>query len=240
MSDRIPGNGNYRTFKFGEAAADSKGRKADAPREDPFRQIYGPRTAAVAERLKIEAEAEKKEDPAEKAREIIAAAEAEAETIREKARREGYEAGAKEGKEKLERSVERVNRIALELASLKPRLVSEATDEVTNLACAIAERVLGPLADGHPEYVLSVVTRSLAALSDRETVTVRVNPSDIQLLLEAKQDMLASLDGVRNLTFLDDPGVPKGGCIVETGSTEIDARLKSQLDEIIRALGTVK
>lgn len=234
----------YRAFKFGEldmrpGAAGRKGQLKEA--EDSFKQIYGPRIAAVAERLKAqEEEAKLQEDPGAKARELLAEAEEEAKKIKAAAQAEGYAAGLAEGRQKLLREAERLTRVAVEIAAVKPRLVKESTDEVINLVCAVCEKILGPLSEKKPECVVYVVENALAALSERETVTVRVNPADKHLLIEAKPDILAALDGIRTLTFLDDHGVPKGGCIVETGSTEIDARLKTQLDELIRALGEAK
>lgn len=241
LSGKNPDPDKYLPFKFGEFPKERPGASAQSDTADePFKHIYGPRMAAVAERLKLNSEKEKKIDPEEAAREIIARAEDEAALILETAKREGYDAGVAQGREKLEMAAERLNRIAIELASLKPRLLAEATDETLSLTVAICERILGPLAGEAPEYVTGVVTRALGAMSERENVTVRINPSDMQILIEAKPDILAGIDGIRNLTFLDDPGVQKGGCIVETGSTEIDARLKTQLDEIVRALGPIR
>lgn len=247
MSDKNPDTTEYRLFKFGELTKDrpeSPGAAGAGSSQDPFKQIYGPRMAAVNERLRInsekEKEKEKKVDPEEIARRVIAAAEEDAAGIREAAKREGFDAGLAQGREKLEMAAERLNRIAIELASTKPRLLAEATEETVNLAVAICERILGPLAAESPAYVTGVVTSALSAMSERENVTVRINPSDMQTLIEAKPEILSVIDGVKNLTFLDDPSVQKGGCIVETGSTEIDARLKTQLDEIVRALGPQK
>lgn len=76
-------------------------------------------------------------------------------------------------------------------------------------------------------------------LSDRAHVIIRVNAGDLQTLQEVKSDIMASIDGIKQLTFVEDPSVPPGGCMVETESTEIDARLQTQLDEVVRAVLSV-
>lgn len=225
----------YGAFTFGPATADAKAEKA-RPEDDSFKQIYGPRTAAVEQRLKLHASMAHEPTPEEKAKALVEAAEAEAAAIREKARREGLEQGQAEGREKLARAAERMTRVAVEIAAVKPRLIKEAEEEVVVLVCEIAQRIIGTLVKERPECVVTVVSRALAALSERETVTIRVNPADLQLVIDAKPDLLTGIDGVKNLTFLDDHGVDPGGCLIETPSTELDARIKTQLEEIIRVL----
>lgn len=220
-----------KAFAFGgqpEGAGKARGE------EESFRQIYGPRTAAVEQRLRAHAPQPPEPTAEEKARVVIEAAEADAAGIREKARKEGFAKGEAEAREKLAVAIERMNRVAVEIAAVKPRLIAEAEEEVTALVCEIATRILGPLVEQNPECVVNVVSRALAALSERENVAIRVNPRDIALVLEAKPEILAGVDGARNVTFVDDHGVEPGGCMIETPSTELDARIRTQLDEIVR------
>jgi flagellar biosynthesis/type III secretory pathway protein FliH len=65
-------------------------------------------------------------------------------------------------------------------------------------------------------------------------LTIRVHPADLQGLLEAKPQLLATFDGVKKLTVVEDPSVGRGGCLVETPTAEIDARLDSQFRELAR------
>lgn len=221
-----------KAFTFGDLL--EGGTAKPRGEEESFRQIYGPRTAAVEQRLKAHAHQPLEPTAEEKAKAILEAAGEEAVAIREKARREGFEKGEAEGRDKLARATERMNKVAVEIASVKPRLFAEAEEEVTALVCEIAQRIMGPLVSQKPDCVVNVVSRALSALSERENVTIRVNPGDLALVLEVKPDILAGVDGARNVTFQDDHGVEPGGCMIETPSTELDARIKTQLDEIVR------
>jgi flagellar assembly protein FliH len=167
---------------------------------------------------------------------IVAAAAREAEGIRESARSQGFEKGLSEGRTAVAEAVERWEALARELASAKPRLYEEGRVQVVELATALVEKILGPLAEANAEAVVRVVGRALQALSDREILTIRVNPGDLHALLEAKPHFLQTFDGIKKLTVLDDPAVPRGGCRVETPTAEVDARLDSQLRELARNL----
>lgn len=167
---------------------------------------------------------------------LLAEARVRAQELRDAARLEGYEEGRAEGRVLLQREAERWLSAAEALAGHKPRLLEEAKDQLVELAVALVAKILGPLAEGDAEAVTRVTGRALAALSDRELLTIRVHPDDLQQLLEAKPRLLQSVDGVKKLTVTEDHSVARGGCIVETPTAEIDARLDIQLEELARNL----
>jgi len=194
------------------AAADGPGQGAPAPRADPL------------EEARREAEA------------LVARAREEAEALRAKARAEGYEEGRAEGLRTLAEAAERFEGLCRDLAGHKAALYREARDQVLELTLALVQKLLGPLTEQTEGVVVRVVERALQVLSDRETLTIRVNPEDLQVLLEAKPRLMRSFDGIRQLAVVEDPGVRRGGCQVQTPTAEIDARLETQLAELVRAV----
>jgi flagellar assembly protein FliH len=176
------------------------------------------------------------EEARQQAEALLAAARTDADALREEARRKGHEAGREEGRRSAEETASRWQDLAAELADCKERLYEEARGQVVELVLALTGKILGPLAEGDREAVVRVTGRALQALSDREVLTIRVNPEDLQGLMDAKPRLLQAFDGIKKLTVLEDPSVDRGGCLVETATAEIDARLDSQLREIARAL----
>ncbi len=181
-----------------------------------------------------------KADPVEEARReaeaLLIRAREEAEALREQARAEGYDAGRAEGLRTLAEAAERLEGLCKELAGYKAALYQEARDQVLELTLALVQKLLGPLTEDTEGVVVRVVERALQVLSDRETLTIRVNPDDLQVLLEAKPRLMRSFDGIRQLAVVEDPAVRRGGCQVQTPTAEIDARLETQLEELVRAV----
>ena len=181
-----------------------------------------------------------KVDPVEEARReaeaLLARAREEAEALREQARAEGYEAGRAEGLRTLAEGAEHLEGLCRDLAGHKAALYREARDQVVELTLALVQKLLGPLTEEMEGVVVRVVERALQVLSDRETLTIRVNPDDLQVLLEAKPRLMRSFDGIRQLAVVEDPAVRRGGCQVQTPTAEIDARLETQLEELVRAV----
>ncbi|HSH71153.1 MAG TPA: FliH/SctL family protein, partial [Deferrisomatales bacterium] len=166
----------------------------------------------------------------------LAAARNEAVAIRAGARQEGLAAGRAEAAAATAAAVGRLQTLAEELAAHKPALYAEARSQVLELTLALVRKILGPLAAASPDAVVQVVERALQLLSDREQLTIRVHPDDLKVLLDAKPQLLTALDGIQRLTVVDDPSVQPGGCLVQTPTTEIDARLDTQLQELARSL----
>ena len=67
---------------------------------------------------------------------------------------------------------------------------------------------------------------------DKDSVIVKVNPDDLELINSISDDSSLSLKDFKRLEFKEDGHVERGGCIVETNSGTIDARLSVQLEEI--------
>jgi flagellar assembly protein FliH len=61
---------------------------------------------------------------------------------------------------------------------------------------------------------------------------IRLNPRDFLHIMEVKHDFLQSIDGLKNVIFEEDSGIPPGGAVIETSFGEVDARLEQQLREI--------
>jgi flagellar assembly protein FliH len=176
------------------------------------------------------------EEARAEAERLLVEARARAEALAQEARRQGFEAGEAEGREHLARAAEGLEALASELAGYKSSLYRDARSQVMELVLALVDKILGPLAESEGAPVVRVVERALRLLSDRETLTIRIHPEDLHALLEAKPKILETFDGIKGLTVVEDPSVKRGGCLVETPTTEIDARLDTQLQEVARSM----
>jgi flagellar assembly protein FliH len=109
--------------------------------------------------------------------------------------------------------------------------------ELVRLSVSIAEKVIGQELELRPEIVVGVVRSAVKRLRDREHLRVSVNPGDIERVKEAREDLISAVDGVRTMDIVEDRRVGAGGCVIESPSGTLDARIQTQIDEISRALG---
>lgn len=119
-----------------------------------------------------------------------------------------------------------------QLARYTERLEREAF----RFALAVAGKILRREISLDGEGVLRQVKEAFHRVVGAETVTLRVHPDDEPMLRERKNEMLASGQGVREILIEPDATVERGGCIIESPSGNIDARVSTQLAQIDSAL----
>jgi flagellar biosynthesis/type III secretory pathway protein FliH len=119
-----------------------------------------------------------------------------------------------------------------ECASLRQDVLHQAEDDIVTLVFHLARKVIQHEALCDRDIVATSLRRALACVMEREQVTVRVNPLDLERALQLKEDLLHTVQGLRHLSIEGDAMVGPGGCLVESTFGEIDARLEAQIEEL--------
>jgi flagellar assembly protein FliH len=130
-------------------------------------------------------------------------------------------------------------RIGLLLANVQEQLDSfeqRAERTVVRLAVAVAEQILKREVATDQETVLRQIREALRRVMGVGSVRLRVNPADEQMVREHRAEVLGSSDSVREIIIEADDQIPPGGCILESESGNVDARLATQLKKIEAAL----
>ncbi len=194
-----------------------------------------------------------------KAEEIVARAQAEAERIiREahaqalaaardlagQAEAEGYEKGYQRGyQEGLEKAVhdgqairEEARQVLNQAREIWQRTIENMEQEIVSLAREIAEKVLAAQLTIDPQVVLAIVKEALLLARNRQQVVLYVNPEEITLVQQNKDELLQVLSPETALHIIGDAGVERGGCRVETEDGKIEATLAERWRAVCRAL----
>jgi flagellar assembly protein FliH len=169
-----------------------------------------------------------------KARRLVAAAEAEADRVREEARAaghaEGFETGRSEALAQLTPSVA----AAVEALSAVRALEADANERVerqaVQLALEIAERVVAGTIAVAPERLFDIVRGALRTIIERERVTLLVHPDDLDLMRDGVAQVTGALGGIEHLEVQEERRVGRGGAIVRTSLGEVDARIETKLE----------
>jgi flagellar biosynthesis/type III secretory pathway protein FliH len=115
-------------------------------------------------------------------------------------------------------------------------LLREARRGLLRLALGIASRVIQRVVDADPDVALGQLESALELLGTATAVTVSCSAGD-RALLEANLPLvLERLGSTRDVTFVTDPAMSKGGVVVRVAEGGIDATIGTQLDRIAEAL----
>jgi flagellar assembly protein FliH len=175
-------------------------------------------------------------------RKTAAAAEAIARVARQESETCGYEAGmAKAQTEMQARIVEldaRVKRLD-SLLQFLGRPLQELDAEVEKMLLQLTLTVGKQLARRElrvdPTQVIAIIRESLAELpAAARDIRVMLHPEDAAIVRER----LTAPANERAWTIVEDPTMGRGGCLVRTENSQIDARLESRINTVIaNALG---
>jgi Flagellar biosynthesis/type III secretory pathway protein len=175
-----------------------------------------------------------------------------AERIREQARREGYQRGYDEGYHDGAREAQQRADAELQhtIETLRAHLqqviqgvhaqheayLQHAEAQMLDLALEVARKVVREELKLQPAHVLAIVRDTLRRVQGFGRLRIRVNPLDVDLLRQNRPSLLQVVDGVEGIEIVEDRRVDQGGSVIETEQGVYDARIRTQLGEIERAL----
>ena len=159
--------------------------------------------------------------------------------IQEKAYAKGFargeKAGIESGKEKIESVVNSINKGLSELIKIRQDIYLETEQEIVKLAMAIARKVVCNEIRVNKDTVVNVVKEAVEKVEGNEKVKVRLSCKDFQFIKSEKPAIINKIINIENVGFEMDDSIPDGGCIIETESGDIDARIEKQFQAVEEA-----
>jgi flagellar assembly protein FliH len=153
---------------------------------------------------------------------------------------EAFENGLAEGKNLAERGLLNVFK-ALRTASegihtLREKILRESEDELLKLIIMVARKVILREVSQDRGILSEVIQNAISGLSERDEITVRLNPDDYALATTGREDLLRKELASERMSLKPDSTVLPGCCMVDTDMGTINASIDAQLDEIYRRL----
>jgi flagellar assembly protein FliH len=156
------------------------------------------------------------------------------ERIEQQAREEGYTAGYAEGRRQAESEAQRLRSLAESFEAALQQLEQVIAQDLLNLALEIAKQVLCGVLRVRSDAVLPVVQEAIRALPHySQPVQIVLNPADAGLVRAHLGEEFAR----SGWKIVEDPGMSKGGCRLESAHTRIDATLPTRWRRVVSALG---
>jgi flagellar assembly protein FliH len=153
---------------------------------------------------------------------------------------ENFEKGLAEGKNLAERglfNVFKALRTASEgIHSLREKILRESEDELLNLIIMVARKVILREISQDRSIISEVIQNAIAGLSERDEITVRLNPDDYTLATTGHDQLIRKELDSERMNVKPDPTVLSGCCMIDTEMGTINASIDAQLDEIYRRL----
>ena len=176
------------------------------------------------------------EDPAERAKRqaeiIVRTAHSEAETIKKQAYNEGFREGASRAAEQAQELIARLERDIAVVAEDRVGVVDAVEPQALKLCLEAVEKVIRHEVRTDPRVVLRVVKSCLRRIKDCSEVYVRVSSEELEHVKARHDELVGLAEGSREIHIVDDRRISPGGCVIETASGDLDARIETQLDKL--------
>lgn len=170
--------------------------------------------------------------------------ESDAQIAADAARASGYEEGKNQGyMDGMAAAEQEIRQKEVELAE-EARLqreefascVAEIEVRYVDIVIALVRKLTGVVIEGRDDLILYLIRTAAQELEPSNTYRVRVSSDDVYYL-EAHQAEIADAVGEDAfIEFIEEKGLEKGQCVLETDSQMVDCGFQTQLDMLVRDL----
>jgi flagellar assembly protein FliH len=148
----------------------------------------------------------------------------------------GYELGRQETRSQVESIGESFVKSLEELGEFRSRLRERYERELLEVALGVARKVVQQELAERPGIWLGMIRAAVCRAVDRERIVIRAPAELIAFLRQALPELRGSLEDVREVELVEDPGLAEGGCVIESRFGEVDIGIDTQLERCHSAL----
>lgn len=161
---------------------------------------------------------------------------------------DAYERGWKHGKAETEQQLrlemeqaianerERISKFLTSLEEQLRDFHAKVEESVVKFSLAVAEKIVKREIIRDQEFVLTQVREALKRVVGVARVKLRVHPNDEAVVRRNRTTVTEGADSIREIIIEIDETIEPGGCIIESESGNVDARLSTQLKQIEETL----
>lgn len=157
-----------------------------------------------------------------------------------KGKKEGLKAGEKQGRDtawaqynaQMEQIEQRVASFLQKVDDSKREIIHNLEHLLVHFCFQMTKKIIASEVETREDIILPVVKKCLSMIADREKLLIRISPAD-EAVVSQHQDFWNSItERLENVTIEPDERIEMGGCIIESNSGMVDARLGVQMEEM--------
>jgi flagellar assembly protein FliH len=167
-----------------------------------------------------------------------------ARAVREEARQTGFQEGHADGFKKGEADaqleftplLETLSNAIAEMSRLRAQMFPKMEREMLEMIVGLAKKIILHELTVRENSIQEMLRIGIQSVVDRESMVIRVHPRDKEHAENYRPEILEMFGGIKNIQFVGDPSIQRGGCIIDTNFGTVDARLEKldeQLDRIL-------
>ena len=165
-------------------------------------------------------------------RNIVSRAQKDALSIKEEAKKEGYEEGISAAKKDLDDLKDKFT----EFFNYKTEVYEKVSDCIYEVSMEIARKIINKQVETDKEYIISMIKGVVEEIHKTENkITLKVMPKDVEIVRDKVSEIFSGEYFEAKISVIPDNEIKEGGVIVETSNGIIDATLETQISIIEKA-----
>lgn len=217
-----------------EADISGEAEDVSAAEHDIQHEDYG-RNAVDSSSLRAEVILRKAREEAAgimtQAEEVMKDAQRRGEEIESRAYSQGFDQGKKDGEEigrkQYQAIAQRLEKLLNRISAGAEALLPHYEAQMVKVAMTAARHTVEREIKLSPDIVLESIRAAMGQVVEGSVVHLHLNPSDIEALEDEIKERFA-VPGSAGLDIVNDPGIDRGGCLIETEYGLIDATTKAR------------
>ncbi len=166
-------------------------------------------------------------------RNLITRAQQEAISIKEAAKKEGYEEGIQNASAALNELRSKFS----EFYSYKDEVFEKVSECIFDVAIEIAKKIIKQETETKKETIIPIIKEAVSEINKTENkIILHVMPKDAEIVKEKLPEIFSENNTEAKILVIADNEIKEGGVIIETSNGIIDAAIETQLSIIEKAL----
>lgn len=166
-------------------------------------------------------------------RNIVSRAQQDAETIKEVAKKDGYQEGINLAQKDLDNLKEKF----AEFFNYKEEVYEKVSECIMDISIEIARKIINKEVEADKEYIIPIIKGAVEEVNKTENkITLKVMPKDVEIVRDKITDIFSGNYFEAKISVIPDNEIKDGGVVVETSNGLIDASIETQLAIIEKAL----
>jgi flagellar assembly protein FliH len=145
---------------------------------------------------------------------------------------QGREAAGAEFKKRTDTMQSMIGAHLKNIEQARHTLFADAERQLLDLCLRIVRKVIAAEPALRPEVILNVVRKALSFVAEKDKLVIRLAPGDLETVTGNKDFWAPVTERLKTISIEPDERIGRGGCIIESASGIIDARLDKQVDEL--------
>lgn len=147
---------------------------------------------------------------------------------------EGYESGIISGREELEsqyqKKLQELRQMIAAVEKEKDNIIQKYEKDIEILPLEIAEKIIGDKISMDDDMVSRIIESSIKDFKNLEWIKIYVSGKDDIIKIQSDKNLAEELKKISNDVKIEiSKELDKGGCVIETPDTVIDAGIRTQL-----------